>query len=45
MIKGKKDGVMMIKPGRLMVGNTVMVGGVVLHVVPNIRPGLCLENT
>jgi len=39
-LKGEKDGVMIIKPGRLMTGNRNMV----LHVVPNIRPGLCLEN-
>jgi len=40
-LKGEKDGVMVMKPGRLMNGNRNMV----LHVVPNIRPGLCLENT
>jgi hypothetical protein len=38
-LKCVKDGVMVIKPGRLMTGNR----NVFLH-VPNIRPGLCLEN-
>ena len=39
-LKGEKDGVMIIKPGRLMTGNRNMF----LHVVPNIWPALCLEN-
>jgi len=37
--KRRTDGVMIIKPGCLIIGN--MLYG---HVVPNIRSGLCLEN-
>ena len=38
-LKGEKD-VVITKLGRLMTGNRNMV----LHVVTNMRPGLCLQN-
>jgi hypothetical protein len=44
MLKGKKDGVMITKPGHLMIGNTQY--GQMIH--PSccypISLGLCLEN-
>ena len=42
--KRYKDGMMIKKPGCLMTGNTNVVICVILHIVPIIRPGLCLEN-
>ena len=43
--KRHKDGMMIIKPGSLMAGNTNVVRCVILHTVPIIiRPDLCLEN-
>jgi len=43
-LKGEKDGVMFTKPGHLMIGNTYGQM-IMLHVVPNIRVGLCLDIT
>jgi len=36
---------MITKPGHLMIGNIKYGQMIILHVVPNIRPGLCLDIT
>jgi hypothetical protein len=45
VLKGKKDAVMIRKPGCLVTGNTNVVRCIILHTVPIIRPGLRLENS
>jgi len=40
----RKNGVMIMKAGVWWVEIRNMIRWVFLHVVPNIRPGLCLEN-
>jgi hypothetical protein len=42
-LKGEKDGVIIIKLGVWWLQICNMVRWVTLHVVPNIRPGLCVE--
>jgi hypothetical protein len=39
VLKGEKDGVITIKPERLMLESCTMVRCFILHGVPNITPG------